>query len=145
MYAHGLTAQGWRFGWDNARRRFGCCNITDKRITLSKHLTMLNDEERVLRTILHEIAHALTPTHRGHGPEWLAKCAEIGLENPTRCFSAANTETVKPPYVAICPGCLKEHRAFRPGRQRKSCGRCSNRFDPRFELFWRKEVHARRR
>jgi hypothetical protein len=56
---HGLINKGWRFEFDNAPRRFGCCKYRSKRITLSKKLTELNDEENVLDTILHEMAHLI--------------------------------------------------------------------------------------
>lgn len=50
---------GWSFEFDNAQKRFGCCNFNKKRITLSRILTTLNSEAEVEDTILHEIAHAL--------------------------------------------------------------------------------------
>ncbi len=141
MDKHGLTAQGWRFGWDNARCRFGICRHGQKLITMSKSLVMLNDAERVSRTILHEIAHALT-RGKGHTLPWKMKCLEIGLSNPERCYNTANTEIVKPPFVATCPGCRTEHRVFRHGKRRKSCGRCAKGFDPRFELVFKRERHT---
>jgi hypothetical protein len=82
MDRHGLA--DWRFAWDRARRRFGSCSTTRKRITLSMHLAKLNDEAEVRDTILHEIAHALTPGD-GHGRRWKAACAQIGAK-PDRCY-----------------------------------------------------------
>src|SRR5687767_14955649 len=74
MRQHGLDALGWTFGFDHARRRFGRCDYTDKRITLSRALTFLNSVDEVRDTVLHEIAHALTPG-AGHGARWRAMCA----------------------------------------------------------------------
>ena len=74
---HGLI--GWRFRFDHARRRFGCCRSSEKTITLSRPLTILNSCAQVRDTILHEIAHALTPGD-GHGVKWRAKCREIGAD-----------------------------------------------------------------
>ena len=34
-----LTARGWTFGFDRARKRLGVCRIHEKRITLSTHLS----------------------------------------------------------------------------------------------------------
>ncbi|HYO07513.1 MAG TPA: SprT-like domain-containing protein, partial [Tepidisphaeraceae bacterium] len=67
MNQHGLS--DWRFDFDHARRRFGSCRPRQKLITLSRHLVFLNEEPEVRDTILHEIAHALTPGD-GHGRRW---------------------------------------------------------------------------
>ena len=41
MRRHGLFDAGWRFRFDHARRRFGCCRYGPKLITLSRPLTLL--------------------------------------------------------------------------------------------------------
>ena len=79
---HGLV--GWRFRFDHARRRFGCCRASEKTITLSRPLTILNSSEQVRDTILHEIAHALT-SGDGHGAKWRAMCRAIGAD-AKRCY-----------------------------------------------------------
>ena len=84
MRQHGLFDAGWRFRFDHARRRFGCCRYGSKVITLSRPLTLLNGEPEVRDTLLHEIAHALCPDE-GHGPRWQEKCREIGAR-PRRCY-----------------------------------------------------------
>ncbi len=91
---HGLV--GWQFRFDHARRRFGCCKPALKLITLSRPLTLLNPEEQVRDTILHEIAHALTPGN-GHGARWRSKCKELGAK-PARCYTDATV--VSPPRQA---------------------------------------------
>lgn len=86
MDQHGLAA--WHFGFDRARRRFGCCNFTRKSITLSAALVNLNSEEEVRDTVLHEIAHALTPGD-GHGNRWKNTCVQIGAK-PERCYKESD-------------------------------------------------------
>jgi predicted SprT family Zn-dependent metalloprotease len=91
MRQYGL--HDWEFRFDHARRRFGSCRCQSKRITLSKPLTFLNPESQVRDTILHEIAHALTPGD-GHGQRWKAMCRQIGA-NPQRCYDEG--EVIAPP------------------------------------------------
>jgi len=63
--------------------------VEDRRIELSRKLVEMNDEIRVTRTILHEVAHALTEGH-GHDRVWKAKCLEIGGDGIAR-YSVIDT------------------------------------------------------
>jgi predicted SprT family Zn-dependent metalloprotease len=131
-----LAGQGWSFEWDRAKRRFGACHTATKRITLSHTLVLLNDEDEVRNTILHEIAHALAGAKAGHGPVWRAQARAIGCD-AKRCYSDTKVTTPTGRYKAVCPGCGKEHYMHRRTRTPKSCGKCSRRFDPRFLLEYR--------
>lgn len=83
MAEHNL--QGWRFAWDRAVCRFGCCHHSTRTITLSRPLTSSEpDEQRVRNTILHEIAHALVGPNHGHNLVWYAKARAIGCDG-RRC------------------------------------------------------------
>jgi predicted SprT family Zn-dependent metalloprotease len=126
----------WRFAFDRARRRFGCCWPTRKLITLSRPLTELNDEAEVRDTILHEIAHALVPG--GHTAAWRKMCVRIGAV-PRRCYTNA---AVKLPeiqrwvlYVAVCR-CPMEHVKKRRPNPRRTyiCRKC------RVELAWERRA-----
>ena len=75
---------GWTFKWDNAVQRYGICIYTNKCISVSLPLAKVNEIERTKRTILHEIAHALTPGAK-HSNKWKKKAEAIGLSNPTTC------------------------------------------------------------
>jgi predicted SprT family Zn-dependent metalloprotease len=120
---HGLL--GWRFEFDHARRRFGACRVQRKQITLSRPLVLLNSPEQVRDTLLHEIAHALTPGD-GHGRRWKAKCIEIGAI-PRRCYT--EDEVLSPPrsparYVLCCPACPWETPRRRRPQRRLICTLC---------------------
>ena len=130
MHQHRLA--GWTFGFDRARRRFGCCNYSRQRITLSASLTLLNDESQVRDTILHEIAHALAGQTAGHGPAWQALARSLGC-NALRCYGG---EVVQAParFEGTCPGCQQKIRRLR--RKRISCARCSPTFNPAFLFVW---------
>ena len=137
MVQHNLSIAGWKFEFDNAKRRFGCCKYRTKRITLSASLTKLNSEDKVKNTILHEIAHALVGYSHGHDWVWQRKAIEIGCDGQ-RCYSD-DTETPPSKYHAICVGCGKEHKRHKAPNIRKSasCGNCSGgRYNPTFKLNW---------
>lgn len=137
MTQHGIKQQGWVFQFDRSKRRFGSCQYRGRRITLSLELTQLNDEEQVRDTILHEIAHALTPGHH-HDSVWRQKAIEIGC-NGSRCYSPDNVNTPQAPYTATCNGCGTTHLRHRKPRLggSSSCGRCSGgKYNPTFKLNW---------
>jgi predicted SprT family Zn-dependent metalloprotease len=116
-----LPNMGWTFQLDNSVKQFGVCRYCTRVISMSRHLIQLNNEEQVLDTILHEIAHALTPRAH-HGYEWKMACIRIGAK-PERCYT---TETVNTPtlrYQATCGNCNKTYgRAKRVNNaQKRSC------------------------
>jgi predicted SprT family Zn-dependent metalloprotease len=134
MQKHGLISKGWRFEFDRSKRRFGCCKYRLKKITLSASLTALNDEHHVIDTILHEIAHALTPGAH-HGPKWKAKAIEIGC-NGERCYDGQVVNQPKGNWTGACPNGHIHQRYKTPTRD-QSCGKCSRKYDPAYRIIWR--------
>lgn len=125
MRQHSL--HGWAFFFDHAKRRFGSCRPERRQITLSRHLTFLNSAQQVRDTILHEIAHALTPGG-GHGSAWKAKCRQIGA-NPKRCYD--DIEVISPPrrpgaYVMSCETCGWSVDRRRASTRKLICRECRN-------------------
>ncbi len=146
MGQHGLLVRGWKFRFDRSKKRFGCCFYGKMAITLSSHLTELNDEDRVRNTIIHEIAHVLVGTGHGHDAFWVAKAKEIGCDGE-RCYNSKekNTVTVAPRWIGTCPGGhqLFYHRRPKVGRDgtingRVSCAKCCKDFNPRFKFQWKR-------
>lgn len=115
---HGLRNAGWAFAFDNASRRLGSCQYAKQRITLSRKLTALNDEAQVRDTILHEIAHALTPGHK-HGPVWRQKAREIGAR-PQACVSSKDVVSPPPPFSFECPECGQRIPRYKRPNPRRS-------------------------
>lgn len=133
MSKYKLIEQGWRFEFDGAVKRFGVCRTSRRIIGLSRHLVEVNDEERVKDTILHEIAHALTPG-QGHNWVWKRKCVEVGCK-PERCYTSEDTTLVELKYKAICGSCGKKHqRARKPREGRRFSCICQSGMD------WNKRV-----
>lgn len=115
MNEYGL--QIWTIQIDSAKRRNGQCNYAKRQLSFSKFFIAGNPESMILNTLLHEIAHALTPGER-HSAKWAAKCAKIGYPNPTRCTAS---DMPKGKYQATCGKCgpidafrhrLTEHSQF---------------------------------
>jgi predicted SprT family Zn-dependent metalloprotease len=122
MRLHGLEAQGWRFEFDQAIRRFGCCHWSRKLITLSAPIVRLNEVSEVRATILHEIAHALAGKKAGHGPEWKTIAVRIG-DDGERCYESASVKAPPPPFIGECPNrCGK--RVFATWRPSHFCQAC---------------------
>lgn len=143
MRQHGLVdnelgSPNWQFDFDTSVRRFGACHWNTRKITLSAKLTALNDLERVQRTLLHEIAHALAGHRAGHGPQWQSICKAIGGDGQ-RLYSSSDTATVTKSVTGTCPNCkrvLKRHR-----RSAIACGACCrkynhNKYDERYKIIW---------
>jgi predicted SprT family Zn-dependent metalloprotease len=137
MYKHNLIQQGWGFGFDNAKRRFGVCNYRKKMISLSKSLVELNDEKRVTNTILHEIAHAMLGPGYGHGAIWKQVAKDIGCDGE-RCYKSSEVLKPKSKYQAVCKTCGTTHNRHRLPLKSYSCGICSRTFNKNYLLIYEK-------
>src|SRR5690348_10686263 len=93
MTLHGVGSL--QFAFDNGKRRLGATHIRimnkgardelriPYKITLSRHYAILLPADEIRDVILHEIAHALTPTN-GHDAVWQAAARKVGAK-PERC------------------------------------------------------------
>lgn len=88
----GNRLKRWKFRWQKKTgfkaSGFGYCWGWKKTITLHPQLVLMNNEERVKTTLLHEIAHALAykAGYRGHhGSSWAVEAIALGIE-PRRCY-----------------------------------------------------------
>jgi predicted SprT family Zn-dependent metalloprotease len=79
MSEHGLV--DWNVELMDNRRLHGQCRTQEKLIRLNRNDVFRKDRRFVVDTILHEIAHALTP-HAGHGKEWRDVAYKIGVRDP---------------------------------------------------------------
>ncbi len=123
MHRHGVG--DWGFAFDHAKRRLGSCRYAQRTLTLSAPLTRLNDEAVVRDTILHEIAHALTPG-AGHGPRWRTVARRLGAA-ARACVDSHGVSVPPAPYALVCDGCGVELPRYRRPRQRLVCRGCHER------------------
>jgi hypothetical protein len=110
---------GWKFSFDSAVRRYGCCNYSKKRITISKKLTAVREEVNVKNTILHEIAHALVGPGHKHNEVWRRMAIKIGCNGSVR----GNDARLPPRWIGLCPsGHVSKY--WRKPTKNMSCGIC---------------------
>lgn len=133
MDKHGLVARGWSLRWDRAQRRAGRCNYTDRFISLSAKLMSKWSLEDCKRTILHEIAHALT-THK-HDEAWRKACLRIGGDGLTYWGHYGEPQLAN--YTGTCP---KGHtfNRIRKANGQRSCPSCDNKFNRDYLITWKR-------
>lgn len=123
--ATGLLAEhgprGWTFAWDRAKVRAGACHHGDRRITLSRHITLAHDEAEVRETVLHEIAHALVGPRHGHDAVWRDRALALGATG-ARCYQG-DQPVVPGRWQGRCAAGHLVHRHRRPSRL-LVCTRC---------------------
>ncbi len=71
------TGIKWTFKWINSTSSIGVCHYRSSTIRLSKVWALYLPEWKIIDTILHEIAHALTPGDY-HGSLWKKTCLKVG-------------------------------------------------------------------
>lgn len=135
----------WTYNFGQATRLFGYCSYTKKKITLSEPLVLLNSEEEVTNTILHEIAHAMTGKIivngrvMHHGSDWVRTARSIGCTGD-RCYGS-HVKTPSPRYLAVCSRCHSKREYQR--KRKLACGNCcrkhnGGKFSERFLLIWKR-------
>jgi len=110
-----------------AKRFMGRCkfrsdfmgNRFDIHIELTKWHVEGCSDDKVLNTILHEMAHAKAPINSGHDEAWKAECRKLGMaeKDINRCGDASENK-LKPKHKwhGVCPVCsqiFKRHKLNR--------------------------------
>ena len=120
---HELDKKGWRFRFDRAKRRAGCCRYLKKEITLAKAYAEQEELKEIKNTILHEIAHALVGPKHGHNEIWKQKALEIGCD-AERCHYVVFS---KPKYKLTCSNSSFEATRYRINQnflKSRICSKC---------------------
>lgn len=115
-------------------RRLGCCrwlpgSEVAQSVEVAKSLTLDPAlREQAVDTLLHEVAHALTGPHGGHGEEWKIWCRKLGCK-PERLADLTTEERqvwneVNPArYRVECLSCRKTFYRTRANATTKRHGR----------------------
>lgn len=106
----------WTFKFSHAKKWLGICDYGKKEIRLSEIHTSKSPEEDVLDTILHEIAHALTPG-AGHGPIWKHVAKSIGCSAKVKGKAAATLDEMYSWCISTSCGKPLKFYTRRPSRK----------------------------
>lgn len=90
---HGLKHWSVRLTTDIKQSFLGMCDHKSQCIILNAHHIDIHPEAEIIDTILHEIAHALTPGS-AHNSIWSSKAREIGCTNTLPCSHLSFPEHV---------------------------------------------------
>lgn len=112
LLEHNLT--DWHFKFGKSKRALGMCKRSTKVIEFSKHWIEVLEDAEIKDTILHEIAHALTPEDKGHGDAWKATCRRIGAR-PERVHRG--DVRPDPAYVAVVDGKIAQIYYRKPSQR----------------------------
>ena len=133
LLKHGL--HDWSFGWARTKRRQGACNYQSKRIEIAEYYATHNLPEKVLDTLLHEIAHALAGPKARHGPAWKAVAKKLGA-SPRTYDTCRETVVIPGDWQATCHACNKTHHKYkRPQSLTGYRCRCAARMSLSFQFL----------
>ena len=126
MRKHRLTENGWTYGWNRHKRAYGLCNYCDLCIEISLCHVQEYHWEETLDTILHEIAHGLTPSNcRSHSREWTSNCKRIGGSASIYLYPPNGLDKVgkkHAPYGGKCTKCGKVLYRYRLWKNNRFAG-----------------------
>ena len=106
---HGLS--DWSFEMSGRlKSMLGLCDYNKRSIRVNRFYAENNPERVVLNTLLHEVAHALTPWH-GHDSTWMAMAVRLGC-TPER---VSDEDILLPDgkFQAVCTNCRRTYHKHR--------------------------------
>jgi predicted SprT family Zn-dependent metalloprotease len=100
----------WSLRFSNHTVMAGVCYMQKKQIALSKYYVENNPEVEVRNTMLHEIAHAISPSCEHHGYVWRKNFKDllIKFKQPikvSRCYNSQEVKMPKGKYKITCEIC----------------------------------------
>ncbi|NNE35423.1 MAG: hypothetical protein HKN13_09310 [Rhodothermales bacterium] len=131
-----LGELGWRFRFDRAKTRLGCCTWSTgspqvKNLSISRHFAELYGWKMMEDVARHEIAHAIDVETRGktdHSRTWKRWARKCGAD-PTRLYEGDEIKVLKPKFLGICSACGTEYPYYRKPKRAIACASCCKRFN----------------
>ncbi len=131
-----LRALGWRFRFDRAKTRLGCCTWSTgdkpgKEISISRHFAELYGWKMMEDVVRHEIAHAIdveTRAKTDHSRTWKRWARRCGAD-PTRLYEGNEIKALKPKFLGCCSACGTEYPYYRRPKRAIACATCCKRFN----------------
>ena len=100
--------------------RLGGCHYRLHLIALNTFYVANNSEEMVVDTLLHQVAHALTPGHQ-HDVVWKAMAIQLGCRPDRNAMTGLVLQPGR--YKAVCPTCQAIFYKYRKPRYIRSSSR----------------------
>lgn len=120
----------WHLTFSNGVTQLGYCWPSKREIAISQKFLEVAPFEKMIDTLLHEIAHALDYLERGytnHDANWKKWCRVVGAD-PTRTASLPPEYSPEQKYNVICGECgiigqrARKTKAYK--QNRKICRKC---------------------
>lgn len=113
-----LIDRGWTFKFSKSKGFIGRCSYIDNVIELSDYYLPLMEEDEVIDTILHEVAHALTQGD-GHGKLWKAMAKKLGAQPKAKTMLKNQYKLEKYKYAVVYDNPITGEVEFIGGINRK--------------------------
>lgn len=142
LMSNHIELNSWSFIFNNRKKSFGICSYNKKTIELSSYLVDSMTNSAIKDTIIHEIAHALTPGHN-HDYLWKRKCIELGGDTKrcgdyTKFKDGENTQmdvfSKISKYTLTCPCCGYTIFMNRKPINNYSCGKHGIGYNQKYKL-----------
>ena len=115
---HDLYNKGWRAELKDMKRTAGYCDYNSNKIVLNEYYLKHNSDEEIWNTMLHELAHALTPNVQSHGKEWKNQFRKLCVlykqpVNTERCYDSNKVKMPEKRYKTECTNCKASYSRYR--------------------------------
>lgn len=125
---------GVQFSWSRSKNAFGDYHWSGNIIRLSKVLTPLRPASEVRNTIMHELAHSLTPANTRHGRAWRIQMIKFGLKPESCTKTVADLTQIGSYWYGMCPSGHNVGQWSRKPSAVRSCAKCDKYYNPKYKI-----------